>query len=116
MPRQCFVPMPFAPESDAIWNAVVRPAVVDVSDTCIRGDDIFMTGSFTDALYEQIRAADYLIADLTDRSPNVYYELGYAHAPGKPVILLTQDLADVAIDLWTQRIIAYTDTAAGVHA
>lgn len=113
MARKCFVLMPFASQFDGIWEQVVRPAVEDHGDDCNRADDLFGPGAIIDDILDSIRAADYLIADLTGRNPNVYYELGFAHALDKPVILLTQDIADVPFDLKHQRLIQYADTAAG---
>jgi hypothetical protein len=48
-----------------------------------------------------------MLADLTDKNPNVYYELGLAHAARKPVLLLTQDIEDVPFDLRGLRVITY---------
>lgn len=62
---------------------------------------------------KSISLADYLIADLTGRNPNVYYELGIAHALMKKVVLLAQDLQDIPFDLKHQRILEYSDTVAG---
>ncbi len=116
MARECFVLMPFASQFDGIWEQVVRPTVEDHGDACSRADDLFGPGSVIDDILGSIRSADYLIADLTGRNPNVYYELGFAHAMGKPVVLLTQDVADVPFDLKHQRLIEYADTAAGAAA
>jgi hypothetical protein len=50
-------------------------------------------------IYNQIAKADLIVADMTTRNPNVFYEVGYAHALGKPVILLTQEADDIPFDL-----------------
>jgi Nucleoside 2-deoxyribosyltransferase len=113
MGRKCFVMMPFAASFQGIWEHVLRPTVTGVGDDCKRGDDIFAPGLIMDDVIKAIREADYLIADLTGRNPNVYYELGYAHSLGKPVILLTQRNDDVPFDLRHHRLIQYDDTAAG---
>jgi nucleoside 2-deoxyribosyltransferase len=39
-------------------------------------------------IVESIRAASLVVADITPDSPNVYYEVGYAHVLAKPTILL----------------------------
>lgn len=36
---------------------------------------------------------------MTSRNPNVFYEVGYAHALGKRTILLTQNVNDIPFDL-----------------
>ena len=45
---------------------------------------------------------------MTGRNPNVYYELGYAHARGKQVILITQDDGDFPFDVSGIRHITYS--------
>lgn len=58
-------------------------------------------------IWDGIKKAKILIAELTGRNPNVMYELGLAHAIEKPVILLTQDINDVPFDLRSLRCIVY---------
>ena len=113
MPRNCFVLMPFSSPFDGIWQQVIRPTVIGHGDACRRADDVFAPGSIIEDILTSIRQADYLVADLTGRNPNVYYELGFAHALNKLVILLTQHLSDIPFDLRSQRIIEYQDTVAG---
>jgi Nucleoside 2-deoxyribosyltransferase len=52
-----------------------------------------------DRIFNQISKADVIVADMTGRNPNVFYEVGYAHALGKIVILLTQNTDDIPFDL-----------------
>jgi hypothetical protein len=65
-------------------------------------------------IWERINRARFLIADLTGQNPNVFYELGIAHALGKDVLLLTQDMAHVPFDLKGLRCILYSFTPRGV--
>jgi nucleoside 2-deoxyribosyltransferase len=44
---------------------------------------------------------------MTGKNPNVFYEVGYAHAKGKLTILLTSDAADIPFDLKHRRHIVY---------
>lgn len=50
-----------------------------------------------------------LSADMTGRNPNVFYEVGYAHAKKKPVILTTQKADDIPFDLKHHRHLIYGD-------
>ena len=54
-----------------------------------------------------VRPADFVIADITGRNPNVLYELGIAHTLAKPVMIISRDAADIPIDLATRRVILY---------
>jgi nucleoside 2-deoxyribosyltransferase len=105
--------MPFAACFDAIWQSIIREAVLEQGDECVRADDASAPGYIITEMLDHIRRADYLICDLTGRNPNVYYELGFAHALGKPAILLTQCLIDVTFDVRYQRVLEYEDTVAG---
>jgi hypothetical protein len=107
--------MPFADRFNAIWQEVIRPTVVGRGDNCLRADDVFRPGVVMVDVATRIQDAAYLIADLTGKNPNVFYELGYAHALNKSVILITQQINDVPFDLRHQRIISYSDTVAGAR-
>jgi nucleoside 2-deoxyribosyltransferase len=58
---------------------------------CERADDRALTKPILDKINDFIRDADVIIADCSGRNPNVFYELGIAHALGKKVILITKD-------------------------
>ncbi len=66
--------------------------------------------------YEQVKyqASRFIIANLTKKNPNVFYELGIAHAIGKEVILITQTMEDVPFDLKALRCIVYSFTPRGM--
>lgn len=50
-------------------------------------------------MYNQIAKADIIVSDMTGQNPNVFYEVGYAHALNKTVILLTQKADDIPFNL-----------------
>ena len=64
-------------------------------------------------VWKGIFQAKVVIADLTSRNPNVYYELGIAHTLGKRFILLAQNIDDIPFDLRHYRCILYTDDVDG---
>lgn len=113
MSKKSFVITPFNTKFDGIWQHCIKPAVESLGHLIIRGDDIFKPGSIITDIVQSISDADYIIADLSDPNPNVYYELGFSHALNKPVILITQDLSSLPFDLRHQRVIKYDDTASG---
>lgn len=59
-------------------------------------------------IVEGIANADVVIADLTDQNPNVFYELGLAHAMNKKTIIITQSIADIPFDLKSYRAKEYS--------
>ena len=58
-------------------------------------------------IWSAIHAARVVVADCTGRNPNVFYEIGLAHAIGRQTILIAQSLRDVPFDLRSLRVIIY---------
>lgn len=99
--------MPFGGYFDAYYRDVIRPAVSATGLRAVRADEIYSTGVIVNDIYREIASAELCIADVSGRNPNVSYELGMAHARGKPVIIITQDIKDVPFDYRHIRIISY---------
>ncbi len=108
-----FVVMPFARQYKAMYDHVVKTVVESEGLVCTRADDLFEPRRIIDDIKCSIRGAQFIIADLSGRSPNVFYEIGMAHAMGKPVLLLTQTVADVPPKLMDVRYIKYEDNLQG---
>ena len=66
-------------------------------------------------IWNAIYDARLIIADCTNRNPNVFYEIGVAHAIGQKVILITQNKDDVPFDLRHLRFIDYEYTPRGMR-
>jgi hypothetical protein len=104
----CFVMMPFAAPLGDYYSKIFEPAIEKAGLKAVRADDdIFGTGKIIDQIWSGINAATVLIAELTSRNPNVYYELGLAHALKKPVVLVCSNEQDVPFDLKHIRVIYY---------
>jgi hypothetical protein len=95
----CFVLMPFDAAFNDIYEFGIKGACTDAGMYCERVDEQIFVGSMLDRIFNQIARADILVADMTARNPNVFYEVGYAHALGKTVVLLTQRADDIPFDL-----------------
>ena len=114
-PQLCFVLMPFADDYRPLYEDQIRPSVVGAGLRCERADEIKGMSLITWDIWERINRARFLIADLTDQNPNVFYELGLAHAIGKDVILITQSKDFVPFDLQGIRWIKYDFTPRGTQ-
>jgi nucleoside 2-deoxyribosyltransferase len=95
----CFVLMPFTSDFDDIYKYGIMESCKDAGAYCERVDEQIFQETILDRIYNQIAKADIIIADMTGRNPNVFYEVGYAHALNKPTILLTQSSDDIPFDL-----------------
>ena len=111
----CFVLMPFTNELQPLYDDHVKPIVQKAGLRCERADDIRGTSLITHDIWEYINRARFLVAELTHRNPNVFYELGLAHALSKEVILLTQSMDSVPFDLKALRCVCYDFTPRGVE-
>ena len=102
-----FMLMPFTEELTRLYTDVIRPTAERCGMRISRADDFFSAGAVMGTVWTQLNEADIVLADVTGRNPNVFYELGIAHTLGKAVILLAQDMADVPFDIRHLRIITY---------
>lgn len=107
----CFVMMPFSNPLGSYYEKIYKTAIEKAGLKPVRADDeIFGTGKIIDQIFSGISSAKVLIAELTTRNPNVFYELGLAHALHKPVVLISSNEGDVPFDLNHIRVIYYDVT------
>lgn len=102
-----FVLMPFAKEFDNVYHLGIKAIAEEAGAYAERVDEQHHAGSILDRIVNQISKADVIVADMTTTNANVYYEVGYAHALGKIVVLLTQDIDDIPFDLKDRPHIPY---------
>jgi hypothetical protein len=103
----CFVMMPFGPWPDLYYKEIFAPAIKDAGMEPLRADELFSTGTVIEQIWEQIQKSKILLADLSGKNANVFYELGLAHAAQKPVVFTSAHLDDVPFDLRHLRVIVY---------
>ncbi|MCX9025066.1 MAG: hypothetical protein OIN85_03095 [Candidatus Methanoperedens sp.] len=94
-----FVLMPFDEKFNDIYKYGIKGAAEDAGAYAERVDEQNFTEGILDRIFNQISKADVIVADMTGRNSNVFYEVGYAHALGKIVLLLTQNVDDIPFDL-----------------
>lgn len=102
-----FVLMPFSSEFDDIYKLGIKQLCTEMDIVAERVDEQQFSETILERIYRQIRDADFIIADLTGRNENVFYEVGYAHALGKKCTLLTQKVSDIPFDLKHHRHVIY---------
>jgi hypothetical protein len=111
-----FVIMPFAEPFDTLYRDVIKPVAEDqLGFEILRVDEIQAPGIILEDIQRKIASSHAVIAEISTKNPNVFYELGYAHALQKPAILLVrrQDSADVPFDVKAYRAIYYDDSIGG---
>lgn len=114
--RLVFVLSPFSEPFNTIFRDHIKPIVEQGNAfTCIRADDIYGNKPIIEDIWKSINEAKIVVAELTGRNPNVFYEVGVAHTVGKEVILVTQSMDDVPFDLRHLRCIVYDYTPRGAQ-
>ncbi|MCW7483222.1 hypothetical protein [Leptospira kanakyensis] len=108
-----FVLMPFTEIwSDLVWEKI-KSQVSLLNFKCERADDLSGHNVLED-IWTGINEAELIIADLTNKNPNVFYEIGIAHTLGKRVILITQDEGTLPFDFRIYRVIFYKSDETGL--
>src|SRR5712691_7948729 len=93
VPNSCFVLMPFGDKFNPVYEIITE--ALEGLMTCTRADDLPIARSILERILTGIRSAEMIIADLTGRNANVFYEIGLAHTCTKNVLLLAQAIEDV---------------------
>ena len=102
-----FVLMPFASEFLDVYVLGIREVAEKLGFTVDRADDIEHNGNILDVVQQKIRQADIVIADMSTRNANVFYEIGFAHAVNRPTVLLCRNTDTVPFDLQSINYIKY---------
>ena len=110
-----FVLMPFKADMLPVYEDHIKPTCASMGLTVRRADDFFTANAVIQDVWKAIVSARFIVADCTDRNPNVFYEIGLAHTIGKPTILITQKSEDVPFDLRHLRYISYQLTPRGMR-
>jgi nucleoside 2-deoxyribosyltransferase len=106
--RVCFVVMPFRPELNYFYLYFRKHLEEKHGLLVERGDSQVLTKALIEKIREQIHRADLIIADVTGANPNVFYEIGLAHAFQRAIVFLTQDPPEkVPVDLRQFEFIQY---------
>ena len=117
---KCFIITPIGDDTDpirrhieGIIDAALRPALEDKYDLVV-AHRISEPGSITKQIITEISSAKLVVANLTNRNPNVMYELALRHSLGKPVIMIAEKGTPLPSDIVMERTIFYQNDARGV--
>ncbi|ANI88837.1 hypothetical protein A9P82_05760 [Arachidicoccus ginsenosidimutans] len=113
-PKTCFVISPIGEEgsttrerSDQVLKHIITEAVNPLGYEVIRADKISEPGIITTQIIEHIVNAELVIADLTEKNPNVFYELAIRHAIRKPLVQMIKKGEIIPFDVAATRIIQF---------
>jgi hypothetical protein len=108
IPHTVFCLMPFNRNYDNLYTNI-RLICEDNDIECQRSDEVVEPGFILKQILELILQSQLILAVIDGRNPNVFYEIGIAHALGKTVILLAEDTkANKVYDISYNRMILYS--------
>lgn len=112
-PGKVFVVMQFTPPYNELYSDVIIPVCEDLGLIVVRADETYGPGLIVADIAQKIIEAKVIIADITPQNPNVYYEVGYAHALNKPTILIAEKPTQLPFDVSPYRVLFYENTIGG---
>ena len=109
-----FLAHPFQPDFDPV-RKIVSDTLSMKGYVSKSAKETAHPSRITDTIRFSILECDIMLADITESNPNVFYEVGWADASGKYVVLLTQD-KDIPFDVRTEKVISYVPDDAGFES
>ena len=112
-PRAFVVMLQFTSPFDELYQEVIWPVCTEAGIEAYRASDVHRPGIIMQDIVQGLAESDVIIAEITPANPNVFYELGYAHAMHKPVIMLAEQGRELPFDVSGYRVIFYEDAIRG---
>lgn len=110
---QAFVVMQFSNPYDDLYSAVIKPVCEQMGLQVERADEALGPGLIIRDVERAIVEAQVIIADISPANPNVYYEVGYAHALRKPTVLIADIQTKLPFDVSAFRTLFYENSIGG---
>ena len=104
---RAFVIQPFDKSFEGIYD-LIRSAAAIAGVDVLRADSMAASGrTIAEDIQGAIQSASLVIADITNDNPNVMYEVGFAQAQGKPVLLVAASSRAIPFDMAGFRVSIY---------
>jgi len=106
--KSVFAAMPFSADYEDVYFVAMAHAAQSVGAVCERVDHAEFAGNIVEEIKKMIRDSVAVIADISEGKPNVLYEVGFAHALGKPTVHVScTPLKDLPFDVSQWNTIQY---------
>jgi hypothetical protein len=105
--HRIFVIQPFDSSSDGLFELILAAAAT-ANAIVVRADmDAPVGADAVESIQSAILASSLVIADITNANPNVMYEVGFAQAHNKPLLVIASSSRSVPLDLARVRVVIY---------
>ncbi len=112
---RCYAIIPFDKELTPLIDGMKAEAKEIGIQLLLPGEQIEPQVSIAELVYSEITRSDLVVAEITHPNANVFYEIGLAHAVGKPVIFLIQEGAsEIPFDFRIYTVLSYSLTPKGI--
>lgn len=119
--KRCFIITPIGSDTDpirrhvdGIFDAAIAPVLNEYGYEPLLPHRLALPGSINKQIIQMIHDSDLVIANLTNKNPNVMYELALRHCFGTPAIMIAEKGTELPFDINNQRTIFYVNDAQGV--
>jgi hypothetical protein len=107
--------MPFKEKLREVYRKAIKPACIKAEFKPLRVDELKGPFNINRKIIEHIFLSNAIIADLTEWNPNVFYEMGVAHAIDNKTIMIIQKKHALPFDVSNYRCIQYEQTKGGLE-
>jgi hypothetical protein len=108
-----FISMQFDGAFDELYEHVIREVCDDFDVAPLNASEMIGPGVIMEDIVRELQTSRLVVADITPNNPNVYFEVGYARALGKPIVLLAQKGTKLPFDVAGFRVLFYENTIGG---
>jgi hypothetical protein len=98
-PELVFVIMPFSEKLEDIYLYGIRGCIEKFNLKCKRADELQHDNEIIKEVIDHIKRARIIIAEVSDHNPNVFYEVGWAHALRRETVLIARENIKLPFDI-----------------
>jgi CheY-like chemotaxis protein len=99
VPKTGIALVPNNRDGERTYDALICDAMKEAGCTVEKASEIFNSNSVLDEIWAHINTSQVVIADLSDRDPDVFYLAGLSHGLKKRIIFIARNGTDIPFDL-----------------
>lgn len=108
VPNQVFIGMPFRGHFEDVYNFGIKPVLDQMGYRSWKADDHPNIIDLMCKVCEGIQKSEFIIVDLSEWNPNVFFELGLSYALGRKVLIIKHKDFKIPTDLKGMEYIQYS--------